>query len=114
MVIDLSAHKGFKSGAYAIVCPVDGKAYKIFMSGPEVPPRMTREGRRRVYESQCAAYELASGDEFLRKHVPHYFGAVTVENVIGTGGASIKEDFLLECCYATELLEGPELKVTDP
>jgi hypothetical protein len=50
---------------------------------------------------------------FLAQHIPQYFGTVRVEDVISTEGESIKNGFLLDCCYGTELLTGTENNVTD-
>jgi hypothetical protein len=114
MIIDLRTSADTKFGEYSLVYPFEGRAYKLFKSKPEVPPRRTREGRREIFERQCEAYQRASEFIYLMKHIPSYFGRVTIDDVIGLSGLSTKDDYLLDCCYVTELLDGPEFKVTDP
>ena len=113
MIIDLRNCPDFKSGEYSIVYAFEGRAYKLFRSKPEVPPRRTREGRREIFNRQCEAYNTAASFAFLAQHIPQFFGTVEVEDVISVNGESIKDDFLLDCCYVTELVEGVENKVTD-
>jgi hypothetical protein len=113
MTIDLGKCPDYKTGEYSIVYALGGRAYKLFRSKPEVPPRRTREGRREIFERQCEAYRVAGSFAFLSQHIPQYFGTIEVEDVISTEGESIKDDFLLDCCYVTELVSGTENKVTD-
>jgi len=113
MVIDFTLHKQLGSGgAYADIFSVDGKAYKLFKSGPEFPPRQTREGRRRVYASQVEAYSRAGCDPELSRHTARFYGPCVIEDVIGLDGNSIRDTYLLDACYAVEILIGDELKVT--
>jgi len=95
---------------YAHAFAVDGKAYKLFLSGPPVPPKQSREGRIATFHAQCRAYELASGDAYLRDHIPTFFGRQLIEDLIDENGQSLKRDYLLECCYAMEILTGEETK----
>jgi hypothetical protein len=90
-----------------------GRAYKLFRSRSEVPPRRTRAGRREIFERQREAYHVEGNFAFLAQHIPQYFGTVEVEDVISTEGESIRDGFLLDCCYVTELLNCTENKVTD-
>jgi hypothetical protein len=113
MIIDLRACGDVKSGAYSIVHVFEDRAYKLFRSKPEVPPRLTEDGRREIFIRQCQAYRVALSSGTIAKHIPMYFGTITVEDVIWKSGDSIKDRFLLDCCYVTELLDGPEHKVTD-
>jgi hypothetical protein len=102
MWIDLRSHSKIGSGVYADVFADDGKAYKLFKSGPEIPPRQTRVGRRRVFESQCEAYVRASGDSFLKDHVASFYGPCVIQNIVDENGVSIAADYMLDCCYALE------------
>lgn len=97
-------------GVYAHAFAVDGKAYKVFLSGPEIPPKQSRQGRIATFHAQCKAYELASGDAYLRDHVPTFFGCHFIEDVIDENGQSLKQYYLLDCCYAMEILTGEETK----
>jgi len=112
MIIDLRTCTDRKSGEYSIVSSFCGRAYKLFRSKPEVPPRRMKEGRREIFLRQCEAYRVASSFVYLAKHIPAYFGTITIDDVIGESGESIKDDFLLDCCYVTEQLDGAEYKVT--
>ena len=111
MIFDL--RHGYKEGVYSIVYFLDDRAYKLFRSRPEVPPRQTREGRREIFNRQCEGYRVAASFAYVSAHIPQYFGNMVVEDVISTRGSSIKDDFLLDCCYVIERLVGQENKVTD-
>lgn len=109
-------HCQISGGFYADVFSVEGRAYKLFKNGPEVPPRQTREGRRRIFERQCEAFRTAAADSYLENHIAQFFGIITVENVIDKDGVSVGAEYLLDCCYAIELF-GPghtEAKATAP
>lgn len=113
-MIDLRIHQKIGSGVYADVFVVDFKAYKLFKAGPEVPPRQTKAGRRRVFESQCEAFRLASNDLWLRNHVATLHGCCVIEDVLDGMGTSIGAEYLLDCCYVLEQI-GPgeiDFKVT--
>lgn len=112
MIIDLRLHKKLQGGFSASVFAIEDKAYKLF-SSIEVPPRHTTEGRREIFRSQCAAFDAASGDALLKIHVPTFFGPCPIEDVIDADGRSIKDRYLLDCCYALELLSGSEMKVVE-
>ncbi len=81
-------------------------AYKLFKRGPNVPPRHTEEGRRKTFASQCQAYALAARDGFLRDHVASFYGTCGIEDVIDIDGCSLRQDYLLDCCYVLEVLNG--------
>ena len=104
MVINFSVHRKLGEGVYAVVYEVEGRALKLFKRNPQVPPRQTEEGRRRVFHHQCQAYERASNDPFLRDHTATYYGPVGVDDVVDTDGSSAKDQYLLDCCYAMETL----------
>ena len=70
MIIDL--RHGYKHGAYGIVYLHEDRAYKLFRSTPEVPPRQTREGRREIFNRQCEAYKVAGSFAYLSAHVPQF------------------------------------------
>ena len=106
MIIDKRYNRLLGSGGnYADVFELEGRAYKLFKSGPDIPPRQTREGRKRVFESQCGAFRLLSEDPWLQSHAALFHGACSVDNVIGHDGRSVKDDYLLACCYSLELFD---------
>jgi hypothetical protein len=92
MIIDKRVHPLLGSGVYADVFAVDGRAYKLFKSGPEAPPRQTREGRRRIFQSQTEGYQRIGNHAWLSSHVPTYFGTRTIEDVIDECGNTTKAD----------------------
>ncbi len=96
-------------GNYAHVFELDGKAYKLFLAGPEILPRQTRDGRKRVFKSQVEAYQLLFRDPWLQNHSATFYGVCTIEDVIGGDGNSLRDDYLLDCCYALELLDLGEI-----
>jgi hypothetical protein len=110
IVVDLRKNRLIDRGVYAKVFDVEGRAYKLFLRVDGIPPKQTVAGRRSTFFAQCEAYERASLDFFLKDHVATYFGPCAVDNVIGEDGISIKEWFLLDCCYAIEILDGKETK----
>jgi hypothetical protein len=106
MVIDKRIHRNLGlRGVYADVFEVDGRAYKLFLSGPESLPRQTKAGRKRVFESQCEAFRSLSKDPWLQSHAATFFGNCTIDDVIGEDGTSVEDDYLLDCCYSLELLD---------
>jgi hypothetical protein len=114
MVIDRRLHRAVGAGFYADIFAVGEAAYKLFRSGPEIPPRQTRDGRRRVFESQCEAFKIAQGDPWLCGHIAAFRGVRVVEDVLGDNGESLQDAYLLDCCYGIELF-GPgeiDFKVT--
>ena len=114
MIIDTRVHRILGSGVYSDVFEVECKAYKLFKSGPEIPPRQTKEGRRQVFENQCSAYALAQKDSYLRTHVPEFYGTAEVKGVIGHAGESNNESYLLDCCYGMSICEGDAQPITLP
>ena len=115
MIIDLRLHRKIGEGVYADVFAMESKAYKLFKSGPEIPPRQTKVGRRRVFEAQCEAFRAAFNDPWLRNHVAAFYGPCVIEDVLDTEGISNKGRYLLDCCYGLELIfsEGGEHKITE-
>jgi hypothetical protein len=66
-----------------------------------------------VYESQCQAFDIASRDSWLKRHVPIFYGACPIEKVFDKDGTNISAQYLLDCCYATELLSGCDVGVPE-
>ena len=114
IIIDPQVHRQIGIGFSAHIFEVAGKAYKLFLRGPDVPPRHTEEGRRLRYQAQCEAYKLASSDLLLKDHIATFYGSCLVQDVLSDAGVSIVETYLLDCCYALELLSGTEMKLTAP
>ncbi|MGA3238711.1 MAG: hypothetical protein ABSG03_20730 [Bryobacteraceae bacterium] len=100
MVISFKTDRRLGDGAYSVVYELNGRAFKLFKRYPQVPPRQTEEGRRLTYQHQCEAYELASCDSLLKHHIATFYGRVAIEDVIDTDGRSVKDSYLLDCCYA--------------
>jgi hypothetical protein len=116
MIFDRRCHRQIGGGFYADVFAVEDRAYKLFKNGPEVPPRQTTEGRRRIFERQCEAFRTAAAHSSLRNHVAQFVGIINVADVIDGDGLSVGTGYLLDCCYAIELF-GPghtEAKATAP
>jgi hypothetical protein len=109
MVIDRRIHRLRGSGEYGDIFEIEGRAYKLFKSWPEVLPRRTKEGRRQVFENQCAAYRLLSGNPWLERHAARFYGKQDVSQVIGDDGSIESDKYLLDCCYGLELIDSPDL-----
>jgi hypothetical protein len=114
VVIDRRVHRCLNAGVYADVFEVEGFAFKAFRSGPDLPPRQTREGRRKVFENQCEAYRLLTNDPWLQGHCATFYGERSLVRIIGEDGEDDSSRFLLDCCYCLELLDGTEKKANDP
>lgn len=87
--------------------------YKIFI-GPSHPNGYScedEERRRKVFRSECEAYEILSQDELLRSHAPKFFGTVTIDDVLDENGQSEADRYLLDCCYKMEFIEGNACKI---
>ena len=110
MVINFNTHQRLGEGVYAIVYEVEGRAFKLFKRYPQVPPKQTEEGRRLTFQHQCQAYERASSDPFLKNHIATYYGRAIIDDVIDENGDSAEESYLLDCCYAVEVMGGGETK----
>lgn len=116
MLVNLNVHRQIGRGVYATILEVDGRALKLFFTGPKVLPTLPFQsagGRRKTYESECNAYLRAGSDPVLRKHIATFYGSRTIEDVIDSEGKSIGKSFLLDCCYELELLTGHERKTAD-
>ena len=115
MIIDMRSHRRIGGGVDADVFAVGDRAYKLFRSGPEIPPRRTKEGRRLVFECQYKAFQLAAVDSFLGLHIAEFHGVQILDDVIDGDGNSLQTSYLLDCCYAVELFGSTaiEIKATD-
>ncbi len=110
MVIHFGTHRKLGEGVYSVVYEIDGRAFKLFKRYPQFPPRQTEEGRRLVFRRQCDAYERAAHDPFLKNHTATYFGPCVIDDVVEADGISVKDAYLLDCCYAVEVVGGRETK----
>lgn len=115
----LHARDRINCGAYADIFRPPGEAavYKLFVSNRH-QTTMTQgltnpaenERRRAVFESECAAYEIAAQDSFLREHVPASFRRIAVSDVLD-GDASAAAAYLRNCCYSVEYIDGVARKL---
>jgi hypothetical protein len=117
IILDLNDRIAF--GVYAdIFRPLEGPlVYKLFIgfrhhttvsqgiTDPEDDHR-----RRKTFESECRAYEIAEQDAFLREHIPQSFRRCEIANVVDDD-ESVAADYLLACCYAMEYVEGEPAKL---
>jgi hypothetical protein len=109
MIINMNVNRVLGSGVYADVFELYGRAYKLFKSHPEVPPRQTREGRRRIFQSQCEAFRLLPHNSWLQNHAADFYGVCVIDEVTDKVGVSVKSNYLLDCCYILELLDPGEI-----
>ena len=107
-IVDMRIHRQLGIGVYSDVYEVDGRAYKLFRNGPELPPKQTTNGRKQVFENQCEAYRLALNDELLRHHIPEFHGPANIQDVVDREGKSIPEYYLRKCCYSMSICEGKD------
>lgn len=112
MTIDFKLNRLLGSGVYGDVFEVGTSAFKLFRSKPIAPPRQTPIGRKRLFECQCQAFKIAASHSWLREHTASFEGTRLIEDVLDQSGRSIRSEYLLECCYETELFppRTPEAK----
>jgi hypothetical protein len=109
MVINLSLDASrLGEGVYAHVFKVGGKAYKLFLA---YPSPHSAEKRRSTFQSQCSANQRAAADLELQRHVAAFYGTCPIEDVIDREGSSIRDNYMLDCCYVLEVLTGNNAKV---
>jgi hypothetical protein len=108
------------SGFYAdIFRPSEGALiYKLFighrhhtnvgqgLTNPEEDQR-----RRKTFDSECRAFEIAAEDAFLREHIPRSFRRCVIADVI-EHDESVAADYLLQCCYVMEYIDGMAAKLS--
>jgi len=102
-------------GAYAIVFIKNGRALKLFKSynhphldgtgKEEISADRTNEYRKRVYQTEVDAYNLIKDSGLLKKFTPLFYGPISITKVIDNG-KDISDQFLLDCCYEMEYIEG--------
>jgi hypothetical protein len=106
-------------GAFADIFWPSGGAfvYKLFISfrhDTNVSQRLTNpendQLRRKTFDSECRAYEIAAEDTFLCDHSPHSFRRCAIADVIDYD-ESVATNYLLECCYAMEYIDGIATKL---
>jgi hypothetical protein len=105
----LLAHRDVEgSCADLFFYPADGRLYKLFRGTPG-----TTVGRRNraVFDAEVAAYALLQDSASLLRHSPAYYGTVDVCAVLTADGRHVHGRYLLDCCYSTDLLPGPCVKV---
>jgi hypothetical protein len=107
------------AGAYAEVFWPSGQGivYKLFISVKHetnlkqgLTDPKDNDRRRKVFDSECAAYEIAGRDSLLRKHIPGSFHRCEIADVRDCGG-SVVADYLADCCYAVEHIDGDDNKL---
>src|SRR5579862_3198108 len=108
LIIDMRLHPSLGEGVYAHIFGVGDKAFKLFLA---YPTPHSEEKRRSTFQSQCEAYSRAASDASLRSHVPIFFGPHPIGDVIDKEGKSIKQNYMTDCCYVLEALDGPHEKV---
>src|SRR4051794_35869072 len=87
--IDFNSHRRLGEGAYAHVFQVNDRALKLFLCLPQFPPKQIEEGRRRTYNGQCNAHQLACSDSWLKKRVDEFYGPCLLKmRVAHTTGAA--------------------------
>jgi hypothetical protein len=107
------------SGVYADIFRPSGGAlaYKLFVGvrhHTTVSQGLTdpKDGYRRqkTFDSECRAYEIATQDTLLRRHIPDSFRRREIADVLEYG-KSVGANYLLPCCYAMEYIAGIAAKL---
>jgi hypothetical protein len=117
MILDMTDAIDFGASA-DIFRPLGGSlAYKLFISvfhQTNVTQGLTdpqdHRQREMTFESECRAYEIAAQDVFLRVHIPGSFRRCEIADVVEYG-ESVTTNYLLQCCYTMEYIEGVAVKL---
>ncbi len=102
-------------GAFSVVFrhPNNGKVFKLFRKRDE-NNKLQDLGdhepalRRAAFDSEVAAYRIAMSSAAICPLVPKFHGEVVVEKVLTKDGTDISCQFLLDCCYVIDFIEGAE------
>jgi len=100
LILHLAERKD--SGAHAHIFHVasTNRAYKLFLNVRPISPssiaERNEEARRKMFEDECKAYELAIGSLDLARRVPRFFGAKVVSDVLNDSGSSSVRSRMLE------------------
>ncbi len=92
--------------------------FKLFISGMHpsnilqglTHPEHDRQ-RRDTFSAECDAYDIAMANPGIRRHVPDFFGRVEISDVLDENGISMAMNYLLDCCYSIEYVNGNEMKL---
>lgn len=119
--IDLSHYK-IKSGAFSIVLidKTTCKAIKLFKSydhpslngiGKEKQGiEKTNTYRRKVFENEFDAYKRIQESTLLQKFTPTFYGQLKFDKIL-QGNIDITNQFLSDCCFQLEYINGKEGKL---
>ena len=122
MIINLSNYQVCR-GAFAVVLINKGTktAIKLFKSydhpqlngtgKQEIGEFKTHEYHTKVFETEIKAYELVQQSELLKKYTPQYYGTTSVVKITENGN-DITHQFLKNCCFSIEFIDGYEKKVS--
>jgi hypothetical protein len=107
----LTIENKINGGASADIFRIENRVYKLFLSGthPEnISQRLTRpedeDRRHKTFLSECGAYEVATEDDFLKQHIPQYYGRCAIDDV-QESGRSIGSHYNLRDCYIFEYID---------
>jgi hypothetical protein len=111
LVLSMQHVIGF--GAFSVVFrhPNSGTIFKLFRERDE-NNQLGDLGdhepvlRRAAFDSEVAAYQIAMESDDIRPLVPTFHGSVVIDQVLGVDGMDISHQFLLECCYIIDFVEG--------
>jgi hypothetical protein len=61
---------------------------------------------RALWDAECSAYELLRKDPELAAYIPDNFARVTVDDIVREDGASIADNYLLDCAFVMDRIFG--------
>ena len=59
-----------------------------------------------TFDSEVAAYEIASADEGLRTLIPKWFGPRTVQTIVDGNDNDVSNEFFSDLCFEAEFIPG--------
>jgi hypothetical protein len=103
----------FCEGAFAVVAISweEGIARKLFKRASEDAMHYQRRPwendiRRATFQSEVDGYKAVMSSADARRLVPEFKGIVNISRVLNAAGNDISDGYLLDCCFAMELLAG--------
>lgn len=88
---------------------VDGKrVYKLYRRAAH--PKYVNDPPR-LFQNEVIAYEAAMRTEFIRAHVPQFYGKTEVADVVDDSGQSLIEAYHGDCCLELAFIPGECRKI---
>lgn len=115
-ILQLTPYFRFGSFARVEINKKEQRALKIFyakdLSNVDLYDRpFENDIRRIVFNEEIYAYKKASENQETAKYVPKFYGTHQYTKVISEHGIDVSKEYLLDCCYEMEFVNGTFYKL---